>query len=1080
MTAKPTYKELQQRIAVLEKDLKKSQRFEKINSTLSEISAAISTTSSLDELYKTIHLSLSSIIDTTNFYIASYDKVQDSVTFPYIVDTVDGSYPPVINISQKASLTAEVIRTGSPLMITKAEVLTQRDESGLEIPGCTPAEIWLGVPLKYLRKIVGVMTVQSYTNPLCYDQTDMKVMVAVADQVAIAIERKRADSALKESESRFRKLLQEIPSVAVQGYTLDGTTRFWNKASERLYGYSAQEAIGKNLLDLIIPMKMRDEVQGAIQWMAKTGKAIAASELSLMHKDGSPVAVFSSHAMVEMPGKEREFFCIDIDISERKQFEEAFQISVTQLQSVFRAAPVGIGVVSDRVFIQVNEKLCEMTGYTRDELIDQRSKMLYENTASYEYVGNEKYRQIQLYGTGTVETRWQKKDGTLIDVLLSSTPLDAADLSQGVTFTALDITARKQTEKALLERESYFRALFENAGDAIFIEDEQDRIIDVNRQACELLGYTREELLQMYIPDLQAPEYRGSRGSTIRNELAHNNGVPFESVDIMKDGTPVPVEVTTVQLHTGSDNLALSIVRNITERKRSEADKERLIQAIEQSGETIMITDPQGVIQYVNPTFTTVTGYSLEEVIGKKPDILKSGTHDVDFYRDLWKTASSGKTWKGQITNRKKDGSLFTEEVTISPVMDADEKIVNYIAVKLDITEKLEAEKDRLLLENSLNQAQKMESVGRLAGGVAHDFNNMLGVILGHAEMALDEIEPNDPVFTNLQEICDTTERSADITRQLLAFARKQMISPKVIDLNETVAGMLKMLLRLIGENINLSWLPGSGLWPVKVDPAQIDQILANLCVNARDAIADVGKIVVETTNCILDEEYCHTHAGFKPGQYVRIDVSDNGSGIEQETLAHVFEPFFTTKDIGKGTGLGLATVYGIVKQNNGFINIYSESGQGTRLTIYLPRYLGPEERETAESEAAPQVSGGETILLVEDEPALLIMTRKMLERLGYVVLPSASPSEAIRVESEYTEMIDLLISDVIMPEMNGQNLAKQLLANRPEMKCLFMSGYTSNIISSLGVLQDDVNFIQKPFSRIDLATKIRTVLSVV
>ena len=395
-----------------------------------------------------------------------------------------------------------------------------------------------------------------------------------------------------------------------------------------------------------------------------------------------------------------------------------------------------------------------------------------------------------------------------------------------------------------------------------------------------------------------------------------------------------------------------------------------------------------------------------------------------------------------------------------------------------DITERRRSVAEKEKLQSQLVQAQKMESVGRLAGGVAHDFNNMLGVILGHAELAMEELERDQPIFNDLQQILQAANRSTGITRQLLAFARQQIVSPKVIDLNETVADMLKMLLRLIGEDINLAWLPGKQLWTIKIDPSQIDQILANLCVNARDAIADVGNITVETGNCTLDEEYCSAHADFVSGQYVKIVVSDNGSGMDKNTVSNIFEPFFTTKGVNEGTGLGLATVYGIVKQNNGFINVYSEQGQGTTFSIYLPRYVDTANTEETKFKAEPAIRGSETILLVEDEPTILNMTTTMLQRLGYTVLAGGTPSEAVHLAGEHSGEIDLVLTDVIMPEMNGRMLTETLMVNRPGLKCIFMSGYTANVISQHGVLDDGVDFIQKPFTKRELAAKIRQALS--
>jgi CheY-like chemotaxis protein len=375
-------------------------------------------------------------------------------------------------------------------------------------------------------------------------------------------------------------------------------------------------------------------------------------------------------------------------------------------------------------------------------------------------------------------------------------------------------------------------------------------------------------------------------------------------------------------------------------------------------------------------------------------------------------------------------------------------------------------------------QAQKMEAVGRLAGGVAHDFNNMLGVIIGHTELAMERLDPSHELFADLQEILKAAECSTDLTRQLLAFARKQTISPRVLDLNETIEGMLKILCRLIGEDIDLSWLPGAGVWPVKMDPSQIDQILANLCVNARDAITGVGKVTIETHTITFDEVYCADHPGFVPGEYVLLAVSDDGCGIDKETLDKLFEPFFTTKSIGKGTGLGLSTVYGIVNQNNGFINVYSEPGLGTTFKIYLPRHTAKADQMPKERQDAPTARGHETILLVEDESVMLKMGRLILERLGYQVLAASTPGEAVRVAKEHAGEIHLLITDVVMPEMNGRDLAKTLIALYPGLKHLFMSGYTGNIIVHHGVLDEGKNFIQKPFSIQALAAKVREVLN--
>lgn len=405
-----------------------------------------------------------------------------------------------------------------------------------------------------------------------------------------------------------------------------------------------------------------------------------------------------------------------------------------------------------------------------------------------------------------------------------------------------------------------------------------------------------------------------------------------------------------------------------------------------------------------------------------------------------------------------------------TPVVDENGELEGAIVVNLDVS-------DRKNLEDKLLQSQKMDSIGRLAGGVAHDFNNMLGVILGYSEMALEQIGEDQSIGPALQEIRKAARRSADLTRQLLAFARKQTITPKVLDLNRTVENMLNMLQRLIGEDIDLAWIPGNDVGFVKIDPSQIDQVMANLCVNAKDAIASNGKITIETNLVAIDKTYFAENEDIVPGDYVLLAVSDNGCGMDQKALSHLFEPFFTTKEIGNGTGLGLATTYGIIKQNNGFINVYSEPEAGTTFKIYLPCCKAHEDKTPDVSSSETNLSGNETILLVEDEPMILELAETMLIRLGYKIVTANSAEEAIRQARNHDGKIDLLMTDVVMPEMNGRDLASKLIVLHPNLKHLFMSGYTANVIAHHGVLDEGVNFIQKPFTLKDLSTKVRNVL---
>ena len=631
------------------------------------------------------------------------------------------------------------------------------------------------------------------------------------------------------------------------------------------------------------------------------------------------------------------------------------------------------------------------------------------------------------------------------------------------------LAERKRTEDALRESEERYRLLFDTSMDAVFLTVPDGRILAANRAACDMFGRTEEELRRLgrgAVVDASDP-----RLAAAIEERARTGRFCGELTFMRSDGTKFPAELSTAIFHDHMGESRTSmVIRDITARKRAEESLVRLATAVEQAAEPISITDTNGVHLYVNPAFERVSGYSRQEALGQTPRILKSGKQDADFYRRMWATLGAGQVWSGRMINKRKDGTLYEVDATISPIRDPMRNIVNYVAVERDVSREAE-------LESQLRHAQKMEAVGRLAGGVAHDFNNLLMGIMGYADLCRAQIAPGHPIREWLDEIKLTAERSAEITRQLLAFARKQVIAPKVMDLNDAVAGMLKLLRRLIGEDIDLAWLPGANLRPVRLDPSQIDQVLANLCVNARDAIAGVGRITLETWNATIDADYCARHVEARPGEYVCLAVSDDGCGMDSETQAHLFEPFFTTKGIGKGTGLGLSTVDGIVKQNNGFIYVYSEPGKGTTFKIYLPQVTKTVMEEVPDAAAVVPKGRGEAVLLVEDEKSLRVTLSAFLEALGYKVLVAETPGEAVETAGRHPGKIHLLLTDVVMPGMDGRQLAQRFESVRPDLKVLFMSGYTADVIAQRSVLERGVAFIAKPFTHDDLARKVHEVL---
>jgi PAS domain S-box-containing protein len=527
------------------------------------------------------------------------------------------------------------------------------------------------------------------------------------------------------------------------------------------------------------------------------------------------------------------------------------------------------------------------------------------------------------------------------------------------------------------------------------------------------------------------------------------------------------------QFSSAEINLAWSVADQVAlalARAQLDNERRRLSAAIEQTAESVIITDPDGTILYVNPAFERITGYSRTEVIGQNPRLLKSGRHDEAFYREMWSTLNAGEVWRGRIVNRRKDGSLYTEEETITPVRDENGLIVNYVAVKRDVTRELQ-------LEEQYRQAQKMEAVGRLTAGVAHDFNNLLTVINGFTALLKTELPPDSPQQESLDKIIDSGRRAASLTRQLLTFSRKQHVEPKVVYFNLLVTEMSKMLQRVIGEDIALETKLAPDLWPVKIDPTQIDQVIINLAVNARDAMPQGGKLTIETANVTLDRTYTRQHANVTPGDYVLLAISDNGIGMGDEIKAHLFEPFFTTKELGKGTGLGLATVFGIVKQSGGHIWVYSEPGYGTTFKIYLPRLAATGQQPSPIQPVSQLPHGGETILLVEDEPAVRDLAIKVLRRQGYTVLEAANGEEALHLAQAHQGEIHLLLTDVIMPKMSGKALAEAVTELFPNTRILFASGYTDNVIVQFGILHPEVMFLPKPFSPAALIHKVRDVL---
>ena len=674
---------------------------------------------------------------------------------------------------------------------------------------------------------------------------------------------------------------------------------------------------------------------------------------------------------------------------------------------------------------------------------------------------------------------------------------------------------RKMGELALRSEKEWSQSIIDNAPNIVVGLREDSEIAVFNKFAERLTGYKAEEVIGKKWISMFVPEEL--RGTVLRvwDEIVDTKAIDhgFENEIVTRSGERRLIQWSNTLIpEDGGFGMILSLGTDITQRRRdeealreanrqletnrsamlniledlqaenearrrNEAELQRVIMAIEQAGEMVLVADPDGAITYANPAFEAVSGYSREEVLGRNPRLLKSGKQDGAFYDDLWKTITGGRVWQGRMVNKRKDGTFYVEDATISPVMDEFGRIVSFVAVNRDVTEHLLLTEEKASLQEQLRQAQTLESIGRLAGGVAHDFNNMLGIILGYGEIVLDRLHERDPLRREVQEMVKAAQRSAALTRQLLAFSRRQTLQPQVLDPNDLVRNLEKMLRRLIGEDIELRLALAQDVGRVFVDPGQIEQVIMNLAVNARDAMPGGGRLSIGTASVELDEIYAATHPDAAPGEYLLLAVTDTGCGMEQEVLDRIFDPFFTTKEEGRGTGLGLATVYGIVKQSGGNIWVYSELGRGTTFKVYLPLTGALPEPAPGATEAVAPVRTGEHVLVVEDEEGLRNLMESLLSHLGYQVTLAANGGEALLLMEEKGLAPDLVVTDVVMPNMSGRQLVDRLRRARPNLRALYMSGYTDDTIVHHGVLDPGTPFLQKPFNIRDLGAKVREVL---
>jgi PAS domain S-box-containing protein len=958
--------------------------------------------------------------------------------------------------------------------------------------------------------------------------------------VALSVNRditdiKEAEEELKNSEEQLKILFEFAPDAYylndLKGKFIDG-----NKEAEKLLGYKKDELINKNFLKLKLLSPNQIPKVKVLLAQNAAGKPTGPDEFTLYRKDGSTVTVEIRSYPVKIKD---QILVLGIarDISERKQMENELRLKHEQqehflgisrhltesldvkevLTRIAQGAKVILKSIGCTIYLLEEDKKT-LTPLIAIEEIDEEKTMLTSLSVDNSFAGqavktkrgqafNDAYfnpKGFIIPGTPEYEDERTMALPLIFDEKIMGTmnltrigePYTDIDLALAETFatyasTALknawaynalhsEVEERKKAEEELRESEERYRLLIENIPTVAWTSNQNGETSFISSNVENVYGYTSDEIYKKG-EKIWFGRIHSDDVAKVKKEIdllfTSNKKYDIEYRIQRKDGKWIWLhDKATVSREIGGKRYAFGVFSDITEKKLVEERIRILSRSVEQSPASIMITDLKGNIEYINPKFTEVTGYSFDEAKGKNPSILKSDETPKEMYKELWETITSGGEWKGEFHNKKKNGDLFWELAYIAPIKNEQRQTTHYLAVKEDITE-------RKLLQQQLTQTQKMESIGTLAGGIAHDFNNLLTVINGFSDLLLMKLKENDLYYKEVSAIRSAGEKATKLTRQILAFSRKQIFQPKIISINDVVSDLDKMIHRLIGEDINIDVNLYPDIPNIKADPGQIEQILINLIVNARDAInqktekASEKKIIIETDIIYLNDTFLEKHIGSSSGLHTCFSVKDSGIGMSNETKQKIFDPFFTTKDKGKGTGLGLSTVYGIVKQNNGSIYVYSEPGIGSVFKIYWPASKTKLTTKISEEIIESELQGNEIILLAEDDEEVRNFAFAALKDFGYLVYPVENGKKALNLVKNKNIKVDLLFTDMVMPDMNGKELSERIKEISPNICILFASGYADNYIINSGELDKNINFLQKPYSINMLLKKVREVL---
>jgi len=914
-------------------------------------------------------------------------------------------------------------------------------------------------------------------TPIYDEAMQLQRIIHVATDIT---EMNKAKLALQKSEMKYRGIFEN----AVEGIFLstpEGRFESVNPAMAKMCGFSSPEEMIAAVTDIRNQLYVIPEERDEYERIMDTYGFVEKFEHQIYRKDGTKIWIStSSQAVKDGNGNITFYEGTNENITERKTFEEELKKSEAMLQGILRASAVGIGLLTNRTFVWVNDYVTTITGYTKDELIGKSARIFYENDDEFTRVGTEKYAEIRETGKGSIETRWKRKNGEIIDIFLSSVAVDAKDLSSGVVFTALDITSEKRAKAALMTSEERFRMLAELLPQTIFEMDTEGNLTYTNRQSLTQFGYTREDF-ENGLSAFSMVDHK-DRIRVIHDFEEVIKGSQLSSREytaLRKDGTTFPIDVhTNPIINHGQVCGVRGIVVDISERKAVEqtlsASEAKYRAIFENTGTATLIVEHDTTILLVNTEFERLSGFSKAEIEGKKSWTEFVHSDDIERHKqinELMKINFDAAPNRYEFLFVDRKGDIKNVFITIGMVPGTNQQVASLI----DNTEQKRNEEARKKLESQLLQSQKMEAIGQLAGGIAHDFNNILTTILGYSDLALLKIHNTETLKDYINYILTAARRAVGLTGGLLTFSRRQIVKLKPLNVNDVVDTMRGILARLLTEDIELKTEISDIDLIVMADETQLSQVLINLATNARDSMPNGGKIFIGTRKFVMDDDFVSQNVFGRKGDYVQISFSDTGSGIEKGMIDKIFEPFFTTKEVGKGTGLGLSIVYGIIKEHKGFINVYSEKEKGTTFNIYIPMISTKTETFSKNEEIV--LGGNETILVAEDDISVRTLTRTILESKGYTVLEANDGADAIKVFEYNKDRIDMVMLDVVMPNKNGQEANEAIQRIRPGVPVLFISGYTADIVFEKGIGGVEINFISKPLLPDELLRKVRSVI---